>query len=311
MLVELGIGDAFGFSFEFADPRFVAKRNSPKNGYVRHHKWSDTIKPGSYSDDTQMSLALAEFMLVDDEPWTTRRLADAFVSAFKRDIRPGYAGGFFMLLQEVKDGSELLDRLTPHSIKSGGAMRAAPCGLLQDPYDVIDKAEWQASLTHATRDGMEAAAGAALLVWACRHGIARDALEEFLDDYLPATIGLWEGPVGSSGLDAVSAAVTAIQKWGSLSNILWECVRFTGDVDTVAAIAMAAASMHPDIKQDLPQILYDRLENGPFGRDYLRAVDERLMAAFPLDAPPVQEPAPGGDADFLDLLLTPTPGGAR
>jgi len=53
---------------------------------------------------------------------------------------------------------------------------------------------------------------------------------------------------------------------------------FTGDVDTVAAIALAAASNSPEITHDLPQTLIDTLENQTYGKDYLIELDQKLMS---------------------------------
>jgi ADP-ribosylglycohydrolase len=45
----------------------------------------------------------------------------------------------------------------------------------------------------------------------------------------------------------------------------------------IAEMALAAGSCCEEVAQDLPQHLIDGLENGPYGRDYLRALDARLM----------------------------------
>lgn len=63
-----------------------------------------------------------------------------------------------------------------------------------------------------------------------------------------------------------------------MSALLRECVAFGGDVDTVAAIALGAASNSAEIIHDLPQHLIDTLENGPYGRDYIVELDRKLLA---------------------------------
>jgi ADP-ribosylglycohydrolase len=63
----------------------------------------------------------------------------------------------------------------------------------------------------------------------------------------------------------------------SLSSLLRSCVAWTGDVDTVATIALAAGACSEEVAQDLPEHLVSGLENGPFGRDFLRELDRRLM----------------------------------
>ncbi len=62
-----------------------------------------------------------------------------------------------------------------------------------------------------------------------------------------------------------------------LSSILQACVNYGGDTDTVAAIALRAASCYEEIEQDLGGRLYDDLENGPYGRDFLIELDSALM----------------------------------
>ena len=88
MLLELAIGDAYGAGFEFVDQQTIELYNN-LNGYIQHPRHD--IPPGCYTDDTQMSLAIAE-AIVSREPWTPELLATKFVAAFHRDRRFGYAG---------------------------------------------------------------------------------------------------------------------------------------------------------------------------------------------------------------------------
>jgi len=281
MLVSLAIGDAYGFGFEYAPPEFVKAHNDLK-GYVQH-PGRPHIKPGVYSDDCQMAMGLGELFL-SKVPRTNKMLWAYFINAFKRDPREGYAGHFYTLLKGSQNALDLMGKIQPHSNKSGGAMRAAPCGLLADPLAVIDTAVWQASVTHATRDGMTAAAASALLVWACRQGCSQGYLGSLINDLLPgyAWGEPWDAPVGSAGVEAVKAAITAVTFNDSMEAILHACIGFTGDVDTVAAIALPAAALHPDIEQNLSQELYDELEDGKYGKRYLAVLETKLMAAFPL-----------------------------
>jgi len=77
---------------------------------------------------------------------------------------------------------------------------------------------------------------------------------------------------------SVQAAVTALLRSESMSDVLKMCIQFSGDVDTVAAIALAAGSCSAEIAQDLPVHLFDDLENVRYGRDYIRLLDTQLMA---------------------------------
>src|SRR4051812_19828004 len=125
MLLEIAVGDAYGAGFEYGDPKTVLTRND-LTAYVQHPRHAG--KPGRYTDDTQMSIAIAEAML-SGLKWGPEFLADKFVECFKRDERTGYAGRFYEFLKSVSDGEEFLRRIRPDSDKSGAAMRAAPIGL--------------------------------------------------------------------------------------------------------------------------------------------------------------------------------------
>jgi ADP-ribosylglycohydrolase len=77
---------------------------------------------------------------------------------------------------------------------------------------------------------------------------------------------------------SVTAALTALSGNTSMSKLLQACVAFTGDVDTVATIALAAASRCAEYTQDLPQVLLSNLEDGEFGRTYLADLNNRLIS---------------------------------
>jgi ADP-ribosyl-[dinitrogen reductase] hydrolase len=296
MLIEVALGDAFGAGFEYAHPKFVQKHNDVLKGYQQHPKW-EGMEPGHYTDDTQMQLGLAELMLAKDVArWTPYDVAKAFLETFRRDPREGYAQGFWDLLDGITQahGSPatavlvFMDKILPHSAKSGGAMRAGVLGLLPDLDDAADRARFQASLTHATTDGMNAAAAAALIVHYCYYKLGHKAnLASFLDDICPLAGPRWRVPwknkISAPGLHSVRAAVTMIVQHDSLSDILQGIVGLYGDTDTAAAIAMAAASVSDEVDQDLPEVLHEGLENGEFGYDYLAQVDTKLLTKYPRD----------------------------
>ncbi|TCO48867.1 ADP-ribosylglycohydrolase family protein [Actinocrispum wychmicini] len=275
MLVELAIGDAYGAGFEYAPADFVAAHNA-LTGYVQHP--THNIAPGAYTDDTQMTLAIAE-LLAAGTPWTAAALADKFVEVFQRDRRQGYASAFYLFLCDVSSGEEFLHRIRPDSDKSGSAMRAGPLGVLPTVADVLHYADVQARVTHNTPDGIEAAQAAALAVHYCRFAEGPVAeVGAWVDRQLGTSrwASPWHGKVGSKGWMSVRAALTALASSTSLSEILRTSVAFTGDVDTVATIALAAASQSAEITQDLPAVLDNDLENGPYGRDYLLELEKRI-----------------------------------
>jgi ADP-ribosylglycohydrolase len=279
MLVELAIGDAYGAGFEYSNDNFVRQHNTLE-AYVQHPR-HHTIQPGQYTDDTQMSLAVAE-AVVSGEAWTAQMLAHRFVAAFKRDPREGYASGFYSFLCDVRDGDEFLDRIRPDSDKSGAAMRACPIGIYPDRARVIQYADLQARLTHDTPDGVAAAVGAALAAHYCIHQLGpKSDLPAYLEDHVGRhgqwTVP-WTGKVGAQGMMSVRAAITALVACNDIASLLKKCIAYTGDVDTVATIALACAAHSNEYRKNTPQPLVDTLENGTYGFDYIDRLDLKLLA---------------------------------
>jgi len=200
--------------------------------------------------------------------------------------------GFRTLLGSCRGGQDFLAKIRPHSEKSGAAMRAGVCGLLDNPQKVVDLAMWQASLTHATLPGMVSAAAAAMMVWHCRKGTPVADIPHEIDDLFPnfefATP--WTEEVPNLGIPVVRAALTALQA-GSQATILKTLVDYGGDTDTVAAVAMAAASQHPDIEADLPDCLIEKMERGKYGIAFLADLDRQLCEKFGLIPPDGVVPA--------------------
>jgi ADP-ribosylglycohydrolase len=278
LLLELAIGDAYGAGFEYVDREMIRQHNN-LSCYVKHPRHD--IQPGSYTDDTQMSLAIAE-TIVSGEPWKPTVLAHKFVEVFQRDPREGYATGFYHFLLQVRDGEQFLKNIRPTSEKSGAAMRAAPIGIYPTPSLVIERCTIQAALTHNTPNGINAAVVAALMTHYFLYNLGpKKELGIFLEEHVRGHWATpWTGKVKSQGWMSVQAAVAALLRSDTMRELLKTCIQFSGDVDTVAAIALAAGSCSTEIAQDLPVHLIDALENGQYGRDYIRLLDTQLMAFF-------------------------------
>lgn len=320
MLVEAAVGDAYGAGFEFRGRVFVRLFN--RTDKYRRPPLT-LVKPGRYTDDTQMMIAVAEALLSGDE-WTPQLLASHFVETYKRDPRSGYAPGFQRFLRGVDSGDEFLARIKPTSKRSGAAMRAGPIGLFPNVKDVLEHAELQARVTHDTPEGIVSAQAAALMVhyFAYRLGLPGD-LPAFIRSSVPgAWEQSWKGRVSVDGIPCVHAALSAVASCKSFTALLHRCVAYGGDVDTVATISLAAASWSDDYVSDLPATLIDGLESGPYGRSYLEHLDQSLIEWAQLTRPnslPVSRPSginqavvgalvpplfvlDGGDVDAFDSL---------
>ncbi len=279
MLVEIAVGDAYGAGFEYAQKSWVDKRNMLMFDQYTQHPWHK-LKPGCYTDDTQMSIAIAE-AIISDAPWTKEMLADRFVSVFKRDPRQSYSRRFYELLRSVNNGSEFLATIDGHQSTSGAAMRATPIGIYPDIKTVIEHSTVQATVTHNTNNGIRASVASSLMAhyFIYRLG-SKKLLPEFIMEHVPGRWYLpWRGMVGSEGIVSVSAAITAIVLGQSLVEILKTSVAFKGDTDTVAAMALGAACFSTEVEQNLSsyRFLIEDLENGVYGLNFLQQLDKKLL----------------------------------
>lgn len=277
MLLEIAIGDAYGAGFEFCARAKIARANTLE-AYVDHELG---IAAGHYTDDTQMSVAVAETMLSGAE-LTSAHFADAFVRCFKRDPRRGYAKGLQGLLEECADGTALRARIRPQSRRNGAAMRSVPLGLIANREALLAAAAAQARVTHDTPEGIASSRAVAVMAHALIH--ERAALAE-----LPALVARhagcvprldWNAEVECDAEQTLHAVATALLRHRSMAALLRDCVDFGGDVDSVAAIALGLASLSGEYANDLPAALSSGLENGAFGRDFLAGLDAELARRF-------------------------------
>lgn len=80
----------------------------------------------------------------------------------------------------------------------------------------------------------------------------------------------------SQGIYSLPKTPSPVNRTSSIRQRL-KSLFLTGDVDTVAAIALGVASCSEEVTQDLPSHLFEGLENGRYGRDYIRELDKKLL----------------------------------
>lgn len=277
MILKAAIGDAYGSGYEYA-PEFVFEKNTLQT-YLPHADGSGYFN--RYTDDTQMAIGLAE-LLVEKAEWTPINIANKFVEVFKRDVRLGYASGFFKFLKSIETGAEFLEKIIPTSERNGASMRAYPLGVLADEKEILRRTEIQARLTHDTDEGVFSAQVVALSThyFLYQKG-PKAALEKYLKKWIPIDWDFnWEGRVSTKGREAVLAALAAIQKYDGLSAILKQSIDYRGDVDTVANLAMAIGSVAEEIDNDLPPFLERDIEKGKYGRLFIRKLELQLMRIY-------------------------------
>lgn len=280
MLTEIAIADAYGAGFEFCSEDKIISLNNLEL-YSKHELY-DIL--GKYTDDTQMSIAIVEFILSDRE-WNKENIASKFIECFKRDVRLGYSEGFFNLLSKVESSKELLELIIPTSERNGAAMRSVPIGFLKNKEDVIALAKLQAQVTHDSPIGIQSSCAVALAAYfGTRQKGSINDLESFLESEQYGNWDYnWRDRVSLNAYDTVSAALTYLLKHSSLSELLKSCINLGGDTDSVAAIAVGLATCFMEYKKDLPIQLYNNLNEDKYGISFLLDLESKFLKKCDLD----------------------------
>lgn len=297
MLLRIAQADAYGMAREYVKtkdaPEHVAECLKLER-YLAHPSYHK-LPPGTYTDDTQMSIAVAEVLLRHGPEAGHKEFSDAFFECFKRDPRDGYSRAFQSILEEAKTADHMRMLITPTSNKNGAAMRAVPLGVIKDPLKLIQACSAQAMVTHATWGGVNSAISVALMShfalydrrdfsamhqWCCNWSQAHEFFRQ-----------PWEGPVQENskdkkglgvGMNTAWAVQTLLETETSLMGILRRCIEWGGDTDSVAAVAWGIASCrYPG--EVLPAFFEDDLEkvNGSaYGPAFLKDLGCRLMEAY-------------------------------
>jgi len=254
---------------------------------------------GTYTDDTQMMIALAESLLDGDEV-DERRLAQSFLDAFDADR--GYGRGTREVFDRWRAGVPVTD--AAHELfdgegsrGNGAAMRIAPVAVrfADDPPRLVVEAARSARLTHTHPVGVDAAVVQAAVVGAALRGDdlldtaratattaeMRDTVEVAAELAAtrpdPAEVHRQLGS-SSDACESVSASLCAAVCHERFEAAVRFAVRLGGDTDTTAAMTGAIVGAR-DGAATIPTRWLDALEEGPRGRGYVEQLAVRLAEA--------------------------------
>lgn len=275
MLLELAKGDSYGIGFEFAKMSYIEENHD-----LLKYRASviDAMGAGTYSDDTQMSMAVTELIL-NEPSWNNELIGGYFLKAFKRDQRQGYARKFYKFLLETENEIDFVNKIKSKGrITNGSVMRSVPMGVISNINELVYKSELQTRVTH---DSEEAVKGSLAIAIASHYFIYFDldlsAVLKIVRAMTRLEIDLdKKSRTECDALDTVDAVFTVLSKSSSMLEILDRSVKLGGDTDSVASIALGLASSSSYYNDDLPEFLEKDLENGEFGRDYIKKLDLKL-----------------------------------
>jgi len=159
-LLGLAIGDALGAPVEFLSLPEIKKRYG-KDGITDFYAWGG-FKPGSYTDDTQMSLATAVGCIRAYQRWSERGIGDLVSVVYHRYLewlesqndpeqRRGPGRACLSALQSGKMGT--MKEKINDSKGCGGVMRTAPVGLAFPSDRAFQEGAKYAAITHGHPSG--------------------------------------------------------------------------------------------------------------------------------------------------------------
>ena len=264
------LGDVIGAPVEGESPKYLARRYKNLD-QILEQPWVEEILGqrwlvGQYTDDTQMTLCILEWLLNDWPLDDGEKLLERFAIAY----RPGrrYGSGAARLLQTWEEHRQEWKALATlqfpeGSFGNGSAMRVAPIGLAlaQDTPALLRCARLSSKTTHAHRLAQvgaclqaQAVALAAQLPPPLDRSAFLKGLQATLDQLERVGLQvheyrqvLHEFPM-QTGVSALESVPTAIACFLSHSDSFEECLHkaifLGGDVDTLASMAGALCGAH-------------------------------------------------------------------
>lgn len=276
-LVGLAVGDALGYPTEFRSRAQILSCFGPDGVTdfvsLKDARWvgrpiiiGPDQPPGTYSDDTQMTLALAYGLLdtlTGDLNDMMNAVADHFVAWSKSEDNNRAPGGTCMTgCERLNEGTPWQRSGVAQSKGCGSAMRVAPIGLLfaNDHNKLLEVARASSIMTHGHDAAIEGAASAALLVALALNGASLeqmyDAIEQTccahsadfamrwrqLPEMLsqPPEVALSNDGLGESWVaeEAVASAYYCVyHARGDFERALTLAANTDGDSDSIACIA--------------------------------------------------------------------------
>ena len=255
-------GDIIGSPYEWnnTDDRYFDLCHSTRGWY----KGREVSFHPKFTDDTVMTLAVAQWLMQDKERRSSRLVT------IMRDMARQYSDrGFGPMFRRWFEG----DTQKPmNSYGNGSAMRVSPVGLVaQSLPEALELAKQTAEVSHNHPEGIKGAQAIAEAVWMAKHGRSKDDIKFAMEsdfgynldlpdeEFVPLLHGCVREPVivngeetggfffretgrfNSSCQDTVPAALIAFLRGDSFEDVVRRAVAFGGDSDTICSMAGAIA----------------------------------------------------------------------
>lgn len=255
VLLGTAVGDALGVPFETKLVNYQPLVDWDGKTFLgsEHHK----LQPGQYSDDTQMSLMVAE-SLVQNNGFNPKDLSERYVDWMVSGRARGWGKTTLMAIQNLQNGKHWTESGIAGSEGNGTAMRAAPFGVYyrNDIKTLVEVVKIDSAITHASP---EAEAGALTIALTAAQAVNQDTenllqrIWEFLpDSRLKSSIYSLPSLVNSPFIrpnqaliilgtkanvrETVPSALYCFLKFDNYYDAVLAAIKAGGDTDTTAAI---------------------------------------------------------------------------
>ena len=215
-------------------------------------------KRSTFTDDSIMTIAVAEWLLTDNEHTheTLEEIMVRYAAAFPFPTG-GYGGSFAQWLfrpeglVDVKTGKVAGKRIPYNSWGNGAAMRASAVGWKFRTLEETEKvAELSASITHNHPEGIKGAQATAAAIYLARTGKSKQEIKDYIEkrfgydlgthtDEIRMTYG-WE----DSCQGTVPPAIRAFLDSTDFESAVRIAVSLGGDSDTLACITGGIAEAY-------------------------------------------------------------------
>ena len=240
------IGDVVGSRFEFNN--------------IKTKEFELFDKECKVTDDSVMSVAVAEMCLKGYVPNNKEMIIKTFKKWGKKYPKAGYGNKFFQWV--------LTDWSTPYnSCGNGSAMRISPIGFFaknKEEVELYSKAVTE--VTHNHPEGIKGAYVTAMCIYMARNNSSKQEIREFVEgyydinfdyEYLRKTYRHEEEICQNTVPQAIYCFL--------ISNSFEDCLRTTisigGDCDTTAAISCGIAEAYYGIPNDIKDAVQDFIPN--------------------------------------------------
>ena len=246
------IGDALGMPLEFGPA-------SPEDNLIRQMK-AGRLSAGSFTDDTEMALALAE-SLAYQHPLDPNDLSERFVAWLKTNppdigLHTRSALGYIAQGKSWSETESLILKIKPDSAGNGSIMRCWPVAITwwNHAEDLISDSQLQSRVTHAHPDCIAGSVFVNLMISEFVKGRNRETGLDYALKHTPGLSKDFKAVISAAPQrnrfellntgwvrHTIESAVWGLLNFGSFTETVIQVVNLGNDADTAGAVVGAIA----------------------------------------------------------------------